>query len=174
MNSAYLCYSTFTAPRGQSLTLECPINPRVDASISIEENHLQTYMKLLKDCRNVAVRVFPRYREMFPEGLKSMYSFVRPWQMPLKTVIWTVIRQIFRLEALHCTNLSPPAPQQLLRRVRRRVRGLHCKRAAHSAPEAPQPPVLGSEMGTADDPPPSFGRYQKRRPNIAWQVRHES
>ena len=148
---------------------------------SIEENHLQTYMKLLKDCRNVAVHVFPRCREMFPEGLKSMYSLdptLANRSLPLKTVIWTVIRQRFRLEALHCTNPSPPAPQQLLRRVRRRVRGLHCKRAAHSAPEAPQPPVLGSEMSTADDTPPpmppSFGRYQKRRPNIAWQVRHES
>ena len=50
---------------------------------SIEENHLQTYMKLLKDCRDVAVRVFPRNRETFPEGLKSITRLIRPWQMDL-------------------------------------------------------------------------------------------
>ena len=41
---------------------------------STDEKQLKTYMKLLNDCRNLNVRVFPRYREMFPEGMKSMYS----------------------------------------------------------------------------------------------------
>ena len=43
---------------------------------SIEVNHVQKYIKLLKDCRNVAVRVFPRYREMFPEGLNVTEVYV--------------------------------------------------------------------------------------------------
>ena len=43
---------------------------------STDENHLETFMDLLNDCRNVAVRVFPRYREMFPEGLNVTEVYV--------------------------------------------------------------------------------------------------
>ena len=41
---------------------------------STEENHIETYMKILDECRTVAVSAYARHREMFQQGLQTMCS----------------------------------------------------------------------------------------------------
>ena len=183
---------------------------------STDENHLETFMDLLNDCRNVAVRVFPRYREMFPEGMKSMYSLdptLANASLPLK--IRAMRDHLDFLKSLddsplfgpgvHQMDEDPPAIPSRTVTMREPVaavataaaaqgqasgshtlkpppgagRGLPSKRSA-LAPAAgagavPQAPVLGSDVGTAHDPPPpmppSFGRFRKTRPNLVGQER---
>ena len=49
-------------------------DPTAAGSASIEENDLSTCLKLLKECKTVALRIFTRHKDMFPQGLLQLSS----------------------------------------------------------------------------------------------------
>ena len=76
------------------------------------------YMRLLSDSQNVATRVFPKHREMFPNGLASMYAIPPELQqlpMSMKSdYLETNLVMLKRLDAQHTTvqpNLEQQVPQ---------------------------------------------------------------
>ena len=84
-------------------------DPTEAGSASIEENDLSTYLKLLKECKTSALRIFTRHKDMFPQGLLQLSSLdPTVANGPLHCKIEFLRDQIEYLKSVDATPISGP------------------------------------------------------------------